>query len=71
MRNSIGWRSVLPWALGMLSLVVLAHVVIAWAIESKVVRSGQRSVGARVEVAQATVPDLNGDTSCSDGRLHF
>jgi len=55
MRNSIGWRSVLPWALGMLSLVVLAHVVIAWAIESKAVRSGQRSVGARVEVGDTRV----------------
>jgi uncharacterized protein (TIGR03545 family) len=55
MRHSIGWRSVLPWSLGLLGLFVLAHFVIAWAIKAEVVRSGQRSVGARVEVGDTRV----------------
>jgi uncharacterized protein (TIGR03545 family) len=55
MRASIGWRDVLPWSLGLLGLVVFVHLAIAWAIRSEVVLSGQRCVGARVEVGDTRV----------------
>jgi uncharacterized protein (TIGR03545 family) len=63
MRHSIGWRGLLPWSLGLLGLFLFAHLVIGWAIRSEVVRSGERSVGARVEVGDARVSLVGGSVS--------
>ncbi len=69
MRRSIGWRNVLPWSVGLLALLVVAHFVIAWAIKSEVVRSGERSVGARVEVGDARVSLVGSSVSLRGIRI--
>ena len=69
MRRTVGWRDVLPWSTGILGLFVLAHFVIAWAIKWEVVRSGERSVGARVEVGDARVSILGGSISLCNIRV--
>lgn len=53
--GAIGWRHVLPWSLGFLGLFAAAHFVLAWAIEREVIDTGQRRVGARVEVGDTHV----------------
>ena len=55
MRTSFGWRDVFPWTLGLLGLFLLTQIVIAWAIQSRVVQSGQRSVWPRVDVGDTRV----------------
>lgn len=64
--GAIGWRHVLPWSLGFLGLFAAAHFVIAWAIERELVESGQRRVGARVEVGETRVTLVGGRVSLSD-----
>jgi uncharacterized protein (TIGR03545 family) len=64
--GAIGWRHVLPWSLGFLGLFAAAHFVIAWAIEREVVQTGERRVGARVEVGDTRVSLVGTRLSLSD-----
>ncbi len=48
--RSGSWRILLPWSASLLGLFAAAHLVVAWAIEREIIRNGQMSVGARVEV---------------------
>lgn len=64
--GAIGWRHVLPWSLGFLALFAGVHFVLAWAIEREVVRSGEKRVGARVEVGDTRVALVGGRVTLSN-----
>ncbi len=51
----LSWRIVLPWSVVICGLFAAAHFAIAWAIEHEVIRSGERRVGARVEIGDTRV----------------
>jgi uncharacterized protein (TIGR03545 family) len=53
--GAIGWRHVLPWSLGFLALFAAVHFLVAWAVQREVVGSGERRVGARVDVGSTRV----------------
>jgi len=67
--GAIGWRHVLPWSLGFLALFAALHYFLAWAIEREVVRTGERRIGARVDVGDTRIALIGGRISLSDIRV--
>jgi uncharacterized protein (TIGR03545 family) len=65
----LDWRHVLPWSVGLLGLFAAAHFILACAIEREVIRSGERRVGAQVEVGNTRVNLLGSRVSLCDLRV--
>ena len=69
MSRAVRWQHVLPWSVGLIALFAIAQFVLAWIIQSSLIRSGQRSVGARVDVGETRVSLLDRRLSLRDIRV--